>query len=136
MGPPRFGVVKADGTFELNGENIDVVFTHKVAQLSGELRDDRGNVPPDAGVVIFPADETKWLLRSRLIRVSRPDKAGAYRTPLTPHDDYLIVAVTGLEDGQWADPDFLRAAKEVADRFAIAEGETKVQNLKLAEWRR
>ncbi len=82
MGPPRFGVVKADGTFELNGENIDVVFTHKVAQLSGELRDDRGNVPPDAWVVIFPADETKWLLRSRLIRVSRPDKAGAYRTAL------------------------------------------------------
>jgi hypothetical protein len=117
-------------------ESIDIVFTRKITQLSGELRDDRRNVPEEAWVVIFPADESRWLPRSRLIRATRVDKTGAYRMPVTPYDDYLVVGVIGIEEGQWADPDFLRAAKEAADRFSIADGETKVQNLKLAEWRK
>jgi Carboxypeptidase regulatory-like domain len=183
IGPPRMGVIKPDGTFELTGllglmhlrpdspappepsgarwlfksvlldgrdvtdagidfqtarvvESIDIVFTRKITQLSGELRDDRRNVPEEAWVVIFPADESRWLPRSRLIRATRVDKTGAYRMPVTPYDDYLVVGVIGIEEGQWADPDFLRAAKEAADRFSIADGETKVQNLKLAEWRK
>jgi hypothetical protein len=117
-------------------ENIDLVFTRKVTRLSGDLRDERGNVPEDAWVVVFPSDEAKWTPRSRFLHASRPDKTGSYRLRLTPSDDYLVVAVTGLEEGQWADPDFLRAAKDVAEHLSIAEGESKVHNLKLAEWRR
>jgi hypothetical protein len=117
-------------------EDIDVVFTRKVTRLSGELHDAQGNVPQDTWIVVFPSDEAKWTPRSRFVRVARPDKSGSYRLVLTPHDDYLIVAAAGLEEGQWTDPEFLRAAKESAERLAIAEGETKVHNPRLVDWRR
>jgi hypothetical protein len=61
---------------------------------------------------------------------------GAYGiTGAPPSDDYLAVAVTGIEDGQWTDPEFLRAVKEVGTRVRLKAGETKTLDLKVAEKR-
>jgi len=117
-------------------ENIDVVYTRKVTRFSGELSDARGAVPEGAWVVLLPGDESKWTPRSRYVRATRPGEKGAFRMTAVPFDDYVIVGVTGLEDGQWADPDFLRAVRDLGTRISIGEGEIKVQNLKVVEWRR
>jgi hypothetical protein len=117
-------------------DNIDIVFTRKVSRISGEVLDDSGKVPPAAWVVLLPADERKWVARSRYVRGMRADAKGTYRLSAVPYDDYVIVGVTGLEDGQWADRDFLQAVRDLGTRISIGEGETKVQNIKIVDWRR
>ena len=116
-------------------ENVDLVFTRKVTRLSGKFLDDR-NQPAQGWVILFPADETKWTPRSRYVRPSRPMTDATYQIGPVPYDDYLIVGVGEIEEGQWQDPDFLRALKNVATRISINEGETKVHDVKLVEWRR
>jgi hypothetical protein len=117
-------------------DNIDLVYTRKLTQFSGTLSDERGSVPAGAWVVLLPGDDAKWTARSRYVRATRPSEKGTYRLTAVPYDDYMIVGVTGLEDGQWADPDFLRAVRDLGTRVSIGEGELKVQNVKVVEWRR
>jgi hypothetical protein len=116
-------------------DNIDIVYTRKASRVSGLLKNSRGE-PATGWIVAFSADESKWTPNSRFVRVSRPGADGQYRLTLTPHDDYLIVGVEGIEDGQWQDPEFLRSVKELGTRLSIDENETKVQDVTLVEWRR
>jgi hypothetical protein len=116
-------------------ENIDIVYTRKVSRVSGQLKNSRGEQAP-GWIVVFPSDESRWTPQSRYIRVSRPAPDGQYRLTLPPHDDYLVIGVDGIEDGQWQDREFLRAVKDLATRFAIGENEAKVQDVTLVDWRR
>jgi hypothetical protein len=116
-------------------DNVDVVFTRKISRLSGQLKDRRGE-QASGWIIVFPSDEARWTPQSRFLRVSRPGPNGTYSMTLPPYDDYLIVAVNGIEDGQWQDPEFLRAVKDQATRFAIGENETKVQDVAIVDWRR
>jgi hypothetical protein len=112
---------------------VQVVMTRKIASVSGLVTDSRGNPALDATVVVFPANEKLWTYQSRFIRAARPDQDGRYRvTPLPAPEQYLVVAVQGLEDGQAGDPDFLASVKDAAEKFELAEGETKAVDAKLS----
>ena len=66
-------------------------------------------VPFPATVVIFPNNKDLWTYSSRYMRTARPDTNGKYSfKALPPHEDYMIIAVQNLEQGQGADPEFLR----------------------------
>lgn len=115
---------------------VQVVLTRKVASVSGLVTDGRGNAALDATVVVFPANEKLWTYQSRFIRAARPDQEGRYRvTPLPGPEEYLVVAVQGLEDGQAGDPDFLASVKDRAAKFELSEGETKAVDVKLSAQR-
>ncbi|HUQ89573.1 MAG TPA: carboxypeptidase regulatory-like domain-containing protein [Vicinamibacterales bacterium] len=115
-------------------EGIQVVVTQKTTELSGLVMDDRGKPVLDATVVIFPANKDLWTYASRYVRSLRPDTNGKYNVKsLPPLDDYLIVAVQNLEQGQGSDPDFLARAKEDAKSFTLNEGETKAFDVKLSK---
>jgi hypothetical protein len=116
-------------------EDVHVVYTRRASRISGRLKNSRGE-QAQGWIVVFAADEAKWKPQSRFVRVSRPGPDGEYRITLTPHDDYLMIGVNGIEDGQWQDPEFLRSVKDHATRFAIGENETKTQDVTLVEWRR
>jgi hypothetical protein len=63
----------------------------------------------DATVVIFPANKDLWTYSSRYIRTARPDTNGKYNVKsLPPTEDYMIIAVQNLEQGQGADPNSWR----------------------------
>ena len=112
---------------------VQVVMTKKIASVSGAVTDSRGNPALDATVVVFPANDKLWTFQSRFIRASRPDQDGRYRIPSLPSpEQYLVVAVQGLEDGQAGDPDFLASVRDAAAKFDLAEGETKAVDVKLA----
>jgi hypothetical protein len=117
------------------GQSVDgvrVLLTRSRTMLSGSVRDDRGNVVVDATVVVFPSDEARWVPMSRGLRSARPDTQGRYEiNGLPPSNDYRIVAVQGLEDGQFSDPDFLAGIRDRAERLSLAEGETKAVDLRL-----
>lgn len=115
-------------------EGLQVVFTQKATDLSGLVTDDRNRPVVDATVMIFPADSQRWAASSRYLRSMRPDTNGRFSTRgLPPHEDYLIIAVQGLESGQGADPDFLTRAKEEAKPLSLNEGEVKTVDLKLSK---
>jgi hypothetical protein len=111
---------------------VQIVLTDKSTSLSGAVTDSRGRPVTDAAVIVFPADEKRWTYQSRFIRAARPDQDGRYEIRGLPaHDDYLIAAVQGLEDGQAGDPEFLARIKAEASKLALNEGETKAADVKL-----
>jgi hypothetical protein len=115
---------------------LQIVLTKKISNLSGQVTDSRGNPVLDATVVVFPSDEKLWMFQSRYIKAARPDQEGRYRLSALPaHTSYLIVALQGLEDGQAGDPELLTAAKELATKVELGEGETKAVDVKLAALR-
>jgi hypothetical protein len=74
-----------------------------------------------------------WTFQSRFVRTARPDQDGRYRIGALPSpEQYLVVAVQGLEDGQAGDPEFLATVQDTAAKFELAEGETKAVDVKLA----
>ena len=112
---------------------VQVVLTKTIASLSGAVTDSRGNPALDATVVVFPADDKLWTFQSRFIRAARPDQDGRYRIePLPSPQQYLVVAIQGLEDGQAGDPEFLASVREAATKFELGEGETKAVDVKLS----
>ena len=114
-------------------EGLQVVFTQKTTDLSGLVTDDRDKPVLDATVVVFPANRDRWTYLSRYIRTLRPDTNGRFTTRnLPPADDYLIIAVQNLEQGQGSDPEFLARARDEAKPFSLNEGETKAVDIKLA----
>jgi hypothetical protein len=115
-------------------DGLQVIFSRKATDLSGLLTDDRGKPVLDATVVIFPANKDLWTFSSRYVRSARPDTSGRYNVKaLPPSDDYLVIAVQNLEQGQGSDPDFLSRALEEAHRFSLSEGEMKAVDIKLSK---
>jgi hypothetical protein len=115
-------------------DGLQVIFSRKTTDLSGMLTDDRGKPVLDATVVIFPANRDLWTFSSRYVRSARPDTNGRYNVrSLPPSDDYMVIAVQNLEQGQGSDPDFLARALEEGHRFSLNEGETKAVDIKLSK---
>jgi hypothetical protein len=111
---------------------VQVLLTDRVTEVNGRLADARNAAVTDATVVIFPADDTKWTFQSRFIHGVRPDQDGRFTIRgLPPHDDYLAVAVQGLEDGQAGDPEFLASVRERATALSLKDGEARTLNLRL-----
>jgi protocatechuate 3,4-dioxygenase beta subunit len=117
------------------GQNIDgleIVFTRKITEVTGLVRDDKGQPILDSTVVIFPNDSSRWSFQSRYVRTARVDQEGRFKLRnLPPHDEYRIVAVRDLEEGRWSDPEFLESVRNAAARVSLGEAQTAVQDLKL-----
>jgi hypothetical protein len=113
---------------------MEIVITERATDLSGRVTDARSQPVTDVTVVIFPADEEKWMYQSRFIRAARPDQDGRYQIGgLPPSDDYLAIAVQGVEDGQAGDPEFLATIREHAVKLSLGEGETRALDLRFAQ---
>jgi hypothetical protein len=110
---------------------MQIVLAKKVSALSGQITDGRGNPVLDATVVIFPANEKLWTFQSRFVKAARPDQDGRYQVSGLPPEDYMAIALQGLEDGQAGDPDFLASVKDQASKFSLGDGETKAVDVKL-----
>jgi len=112
---------------------MQIVLTKKVTSLTGQVSDSKGNPVLDATVVVFPGNEKLWTFQSRFIKAARPDQEGKYRvTGLPGPEDYLVVALQGLEDGQAGDPEFLATIKDLATKLELGEGESKAVDVKLS----
>lgn len=117
----------------LSVAGVQMVLTKKVSAVSGLVTDDKGAPVLDATVVVFPTNEKLWTYQSRFIKAARPDQDGRYRVSALPGpENYLIVALQGLEDGQAGDPEFLETIKELGAKLDLGDGETKAIDIKLS----
>jgi hypothetical protein len=127
------GVDVTDGAVDFRGadvEGVEVVLTPKVSRVSGSVSDDKGPVS-DYTVLIFSSDPTKWTDRSRFVVMIRPTQQGRFELRGLPPEDYLAIALPGVNALEWTDPDFLQQLRLEATSFSLAEGQTRTLDLKL-----
>jgi hypothetical protein len=108
-----------------------VTFTTRLGELSGTLQDSTGHPTADYTIVLFPSDTRYWTPNSRRIQAARPSTDGAFHFRTLPAGDYKLIAVTDVEQGQWFDPAFLQQLAGPAMSVSFAEGERKVQELRV-----
>jgi hypothetical protein len=109
-----------------------ITFTDKQAQLSGTIRNQRGQPAPEQTLILYPVDERYWAPQSRRIRSARPSTDGQFTFSGIPAGEYKIVAMVDVETGAWFDPAFLQQVDAASTRVTIGEGEKKVQNLQIS----
>ena len=129
------GVDTSDLPVEIRpGESIRdalVVFTDRAAALSGAVHIAAGGAPDDFTVVLFPAEPQFWGPQGRRIQAVRPAADGAFAFHGLPPGDYYVAAIDDVERGEWFDPAFLQRLLPSALRIAVAEGEQKIQDIRL-----
>jgi hypothetical protein len=126
-----------DRLFEVRDKQpktLRVVLTDRIAGVVGSISSsfrDNDNAA-QAFVLVFAEDESRWGYPSRFIRTARADRGRFEVTGLPPNEDYRVVAVDYLEDGEEYDPDFLKRIRQRATRFSLREGEQIALDLRLA----
>ncbi len=109
-----------------------VVFTDHTQSLSGTIQDTTGRPTADYTIILYPSNNQYWAPQSRRIASARPGTDGRFSFGSIPPGEYRITAVTDVEPGEWYDPAFLSQLLPVSIPVAVAEGEKKVQDIRLA----
>ena len=114
---------------------LRVVLTDRVTGIVGNV----ATAFTDAGsatqpiVLVFPDDDKKWMYPSRFIRSVRAERGRFEVVGLPPNQEYRMVAVDYLEDGEEYDDVFLKRMRERAARFSLREGEQVAIDLRLVQ---
>lgn len=109
-----------------------VRFTDRPTEINGTLVDQAGRPAPQYFIVVFSADRTFWMPRSRRVRSLRPGNTGSFKITGLPPGEYFVCALTDLEPAQLYTSAFLEPLMASSYKIALAEGEKKTQDLKLA----
>jgi hypothetical protein len=130
-------------TFAGQGERpleLIVVFSDGTADVSGVVKNVRGELASDWTVLAFPVDGSRWYNGSRYLKLARPGAPGdnplvrnsSFRIATMPPGEYLLVAVDRFDVAtEWQDPDVLRELAPLAQRVALNERQQLVRDLPL-----
>jgi uncharacterized protein (DUF2141 family) len=108
-----------------------VTFSDRPSQLTGALQNAAGGAAPEYTVILFPADQSLWMPQARRIQGVRPSADGAYAFRNLAPGTYLVAAADDVESGEWFDPAVLQRLTPTAIRITIAEGEQKIQDIRV-----
>jgi hypothetical protein len=123
----------ADRPVEITSDVTDIVvtFTDKTTEFSGTLQTPAGQPAPDYHVIVFPSARPYWTYGSRRIVSLRPGTDGRFVTSALPPGDYLVAAVTDVQNEEWFNPAFLEMLEAASVKVAIAYGTRTVQDLRI-----
>lgn len=123
-----------DGAVDLKGgqvlDGVRIVLTDRFPSVSGRITDDRAT-DAEGTVILFPADESRWLTAVSGLRFGRTNQKGIFRFSSVPPGDYLAVALEAVQNWQANDPEFLAEMKPHAERVTIREGQSAQLTLRL-----
>ena len=99
----------------------EVVLTNRVTAVTGTIFRN-GAVMPDAAVLVFAADGARWPMPSRFVRIVRADREGRFTAEGLPAGDYLALALSNADDGEWFDAEQLSQLRPHAVALRLEAG--------------
>lgn len=108
-----------------------VMLTDRVTEISGTVRDSRGQPVADYVLVVFSENDKLWGARSRFVATTRPNQNGSFSLTGLPPARYLAAVVPSLETGMQNDVALLAQLRARAENFTLAEGQTLSLNLEM-----
>jgi hypothetical protein len=120
-------------TADMNLSGLVVTIADKRTALSGTLQTASGAPASDVFVIAYSADRAHWGPSARRVQAVRPGLDGRFTIKDLPAGDYLLAAVLDIDDRDWEDPTFLEQLVPGSIRLALAEGDRKTQDLRVAE---
>jgi hypothetical protein len=109
-----------------------LTFSDSTQQVSGTLQDQSGRPAPDYTIIVFAADKRFWVPQFRRIRTTRPGTDGKFTVTNLPVGEYRLAAVVDIATGDANDPAFLEQLVPASVAITLAEGDRKVQDLRIA----
>lgn len=128
------GVDLLDGALDLTGGapgDIVINLSDARSAITGTLQALDGAPISDYSVLAFSAENTFWRPMSRRTQIVRPNSNGVFALRDLPAGDYLIVALSDVEPGQWQSAKFLAELAPFAVKVSLADGEKKIQNIRI-----
>jgi Carboxypeptidase regulatory-like domain len=115
-----------------NVQGLVLTFSDQQTELSGTLVDKTGKPAAGLSILVFSTDRRFWTPGSRrLADPVRTASDGTYKTSGLPAGEYYLAAVPDLEPDQADDPAFLEQVVPAAIRITLADGEKKVQDIRI-----
>jgi hypothetical protein len=112
--------------------DVTVVLTDQIGEVSGTLLDSTGRPAPEYHILIFPTDKNAWTQASQRMRPPvRPASDGKFRVSQLLAGDYYVAALSRFDPANLFDAAFLEQVAAAAFKITLAEGEKKVQDLKI-----
>jgi hypothetical protein len=129
------GVDLTDAPFDFRSGStftgLVVRLTDRITEVSGGVRDPRGQPVTDYVLVVFPEDAKLWGAQSRHVTTTRPNQNGSFSIKGLPPARYLAAVVPSLENGMQNDAALLAQLRSRAESFTLAEGQTLNLNLEM-----
>jgi Carboxypeptidase regulatory-like domain len=111
---------------------VVLTFTDRTTEITGTIVNERGEPAPDYTIIVYPADRNFWTPGSRRISSQRPGTDGKFTFRNLPSGEYRVAPLLDPEPGTWYDPALLQQLDSTALRVPLAQGEQKVQNLRIS----
>jgi Carboxypeptidase regulatory-like domain len=100
-----------------------ITLTDRLTEMSGAVRDARGQPVKDYVLVVFAEDSKLWGNQSRFVRTARPNQDGLFDIKGLPAGHYLAVALESLESGTQNDPAVLEQLKQRGKAFTLVDAQ-------------
>ena len=108
---------------------VVITMTNRLTEVTGGVRDSRGQPVADYVLVAFAEDTKLWGAQSRFVQTARPNQNGAFTIKGLPPGRYMAAVVPALENGMQNDPAVLEQLRIGAQNFSLTEGQTLNLNL-------
>ena len=111
------------GAKEQSIEDLELILTDRVTELSGVVNDARGRGVADTPVIVFAAARDRWVPASRFVATTRSDRSGTFSVRRLPPGEYFVAPVDRMLDGEWQDPNLLELLMPSAAKVTLDESQ-------------
>ena len=114
-----------------NVSGIVVTFGDRVTELSGTIATQQGEPATEQTILLYPADQKYWTPQSRRIRTVRASADGQFNFRIVPPGEYRLTTLVDPDPGIWYDREVLEQLDSSSVRIVLAEGEKKVEHVRI-----